>query len=90
MIDFNAIRWKIINDDLEGMEMLYDKYAEAIFFTICQLVPEVEKSEEILINVFQKIWNERTALPESQDAFYIWLFKMTRNAASGNSFFSMN
>jgi hypothetical protein len=72
---------------MEGMELLYDGYAEGVLFMISQIVPESEKSEEILIDVFEKIWNERNTLPESNEAFLMWLFRLTRTASFDSSDF---
>jgi len=78
--DFSLIRRMISNDNLEGMNLLYDKYAALLLFMILRIVPDLERAEEILIDLIDKIWKDRRELPQSNDGFFVWLVAKTRDA----------
>lgn len=78
--DSTLIRKLISNDNLEGMNLLYDKYAALLLLVILRIVPDLERAEEILIDLIDKIWKDRRELPQSNDGFFVWLIAKTRDA----------
>lgn len=63
-----------------GFTVLYDKYAASLFGVISRIVTG-SSAEDVLQEVFVKVWNNIDQYDESKGAFYTWLVNIARNAA---------
>lgn len=60
---------------------LYENYAAALNGAILKVVISTDVSEELLQNVFLKIWKSIEAYDESKGRLYTWMFNIARNTA---------
>jgi RNA polymerase sigma factor (sigma-70 family) len=67
--------------DIIGYNELYDNYAAAIFGVIVRVVQKEEVAEEILQDVFMKIWNGIEGYDTSKGRLYTWMLNIARNAS---------
>ncbi|MGO2078450.1 MAG: RNA polymerase sigma factor, partial [Staphylococcus equorum] len=60
MIDENDLYRSIIDKkDSESLEILYDRYESLLFNLAYKITKDVQSSEEVLQDVFMKIWNQK-------------------------------
>ena len=66
--------------DSRAYSTLYDQYAKSLFSVIANLVKDREEAEDILQEVFIKIWKNIDTYNESKGRFYTWMVNIARNA----------
>lgn len=67
--------------DERGLSYLYDRYSNALFQVIYQQVPEQVSAEDLLQQVFLKIWNGIDSFDASKGRLYTWMLNIARNRA---------
>lgn len=76
---------QLINDLRQGKEAalsrLYDAYAPALLGVIMKNVPHQPTAEDLLQEVFVKIWQRIGQYDESRGAFFTWMLNIARNHA---------
>lgn len=60
---------------------LYDHYSKALFTVICQVVPQTEQAEDVLQEVFVKIWQNIRMYDAAKGRLYTWMVNIARNSA---------
>ena len=65
--------------DQQAFSYLYDNYSAALNGVIYHLVEDRELSEDILQEVFLKIWNNFTSYDKAKGRLYTWMLNITRN-----------
>jgi RNA polymerase sigma-70 factor (ECF subfamily) len=60
---------------------LYDQYSKALFNIILQLIPQTEAAEDVLQEVFLKIWQNIHSYDSSKGRLFTWMLNITRNHA---------
>ncbi len=71
---------RIIDGDERAFAQLFDQYKDKLFAYGCKITKSEEVAEEIVQDVFLKIWTNREKInPEL--AFNSYLFKITKNLA---------
>ncbi|MEL6812813.1 MAG: RNA polymerase sigma factor [Bacteroidota bacterium] len=60
---------------------LYEMYSRAILGVILTIVRDSELAEEILQDVFVKVWNKAGSYNIEKGRFYTWLLNIARNTA---------
>ncbi|NND63845.1 MAG: sigma-70 family RNA polymerase sigma factor [Flavobacteriaceae bacterium] len=60
---------------------IYQLYSKAIHGVIIPVVRDQEIAEEILQDVFVKVWNNANSYNINKGRFYTWLLNIARNAA---------
>ncbi|MFZ4544776.1 MAG: RNA polymerase sigma factor [Saprospiraceae bacterium] len=60
---------------------LYDMYAKSLFAVINNLVRDKDEAEDVLQEVFVKIWKNIASYNESKGRFYTWMLNIARNTA---------
>jgi len=71
----------LLNRDEHGFNYLYDNYAGALYGVIFRVVQYQEESNEVLQDVFVKIWNSVASFDQSKGSLYTWMLNIARNAA---------
>ena len=70
-------------------EVLYDRYANALFLTIIRIVPKKEIAEDILERTFIKAWNSFELYSSDRGTILSWMIVIARDMANevlnGNS-----
>ncbi len=67
--------------DESAFETLYSMYSESLFGIINSVVHDKELSEEVLQDVFVKIWNNSASYDGTKGRFFTWMLNIARNAA---------
>ena len=67
--------------DQEAMAMLYDNYSAALLGVIFRVVDNREAAEDILQEVFIKVWKNISSYDRSKGKLFTWLINIARNAA---------
>lgn len=67
--------------DSRAYTILYDMYSKSLFAVIINLVKDREESEDILQEVFLKIWKNIDSYNESKGRFYTWALNIARNTS---------
>lgn len=63
------------------MEILYDNYSSALYGVVFRIVQKEETAEDVLQEVFLKIWNQFKQYDPSKGRLYTWMMNIARNAA---------
>jgi RNA polymerase sigma-70 factor (ECF subfamily) len=63
----------------DAFSELYDKYSPALFGVICRIVQNKVIGEELLQDVFVKIWKNIDKYETSKGALFTWMLHITRN-----------
>lgn len=64
-----------------GFHYLYDHYSGALYGVILRIVQSKDYTEEIIQDVFVKIWNSIQQYDSSKGRFYTWMINIARNTA---------
>lgn len=67
------------NKDRQGYNMLYDNYAPTLLGVLMKIVGEQEAAEDLLQDVFVKIWNNIGSYDPKKGRLYTWMLNITRN-----------
>lgn len=74
---FEAIRQR----KESGIEELYALYGGALYNQVLKLVPQPEEAQEILQDVFLKVWEKVDSYNASAGRPYTWMARIARNRA---------
>ncbi|WP_124980670.1 RNA polymerase sigma factor [Nonlabens xiamenensis] len=67
--------------DESAFSRVYDRYQEALHGVIFNIVKDNAVSQEILQDVFIKIWNNSQSYDSEQGRFFTWALNISRNAS---------
>jgi len=65
----------------QAYDYLYDNYAGALMGIITRIVKDREKSEDLLQDVFLKIWKKINDYDPSKGRLFTWMVNIARNTA---------
>lgn len=65
----------------QAYSYLYDNYSKALFAIIFQIIPQQEIAEDVLQEVFIKIWQNIKSYDASKGRLYTWMLNIARNQA---------
>jgi RNA polymerase sigma-70 factor (ECF subfamily) len=71
----------ILKKDQRGFTIMYDMYSKSLFSVISNLVKETEDAEDVLQEVFVKIWKNIETYNETKGRLYTWMLNIARNTA---------
>lgn len=60
---------------------LYDNYSGALYGVVLRIVLSKEYTEEVIQDVFVKVWNSIYQYDTSKGRFYTWMINIARNTA---------
>jgi RNA polymerase sigma-70 factor (ECF subfamily) len=69
------------NGDKAALGILYDNYSAALFGVILRITDSQENAEDVLQEVFVKIWNNINSYDRAKGKLYTWLINIARNSA---------
>jgi RNA polymerase sigma-70 factor (ECF subfamily) len=69
------------NGDEKAFSRIYTLYSEAIYGIIYSIVLDENTAEEILQDVFIKVWNNASSYSIHKGRFFTWVLNIARNAA---------
>ena len=67
------------NKDVTAFNYLYDNYSATLFGIVYKMVEDKELAEDILQEVFVKIWNSFSSYNSSKGRLFTWILNITRN-----------
>jgi len=67
--------------DQQAFSYLYDNYSAALYGVIFKMVEAKELAEDILQEVFVKVWNNFSSYDNSKGRLFTWMLNITRNLA---------
>jgi RNA polymerase sigma-70 factor, ECF subfamily len=65
-----------------ALSALYDRYSRTVFGVGLKLLGNNSLAEELVQEVFLKVWGSSRTFDPSRDSFSAWLYRITRNLAS--------
>jgi RNA polymerase sigma-70 factor (ECF subfamily) len=77
-LDFSLIQ-RIIQQDHAALSALYDRYARVIYSVAYRSLGSVEESEEVVMDVFAKVWITAASYNCEKARVDSWIFMMTRS-----------
>lgn len=69
----------ILKKDDKAFTTLYDMYSKNLYGVIYNLIRDKEEAEDILQEVFVKIWKNIDSYNESKGRFFTWILNIARN-----------
>jgi RNA polymerase sigma-70 factor (ECF subfamily) len=72
---------QIYKKDNRAFTLLYDMYSKSLYGIIFNLIKDKEESEDVLQEVFVKIWKNIDSYNESKGRFFTWILNIARNTA---------
>jgi len=67
--------------DKSALEYLYDHYSAALLGVVSRIIKKEELAEEILQDVFLKIWDRIDSYDASKGKLFTWMLNIARNQA---------
>lgn len=71
----------ILKKDDRAFTIMYDMYSKSLFAVISNLVKETDEAEDVLQEVFVKIWKNIESYNDSKGRLYTWMLNIARNTA---------
>ena len=71
----------LLNKEEKGFTLLYDMYSKSLFSVISNLISNQDDAEDVLQEVFVKIWKNIDTYTESKGRLYTWMLNIARNTA---------
>jgi RNA polymerase sigma-70 factor (ECF subfamily) len=71
----------VLKRDDKAFTTLYEMYSRSLFSVISNLIKDKEEAEDVLQEVFVKIWKNIDSYNESKGRFYTWILNIARNSA---------
>ena len=67
--------------DRQAISLLYKNYSGSLFGIISRMIPATEVAEEVLQDVFIKVWDNADKYDPTKGRLFTWLAQITRNTA---------
>lgn len=77
-LDFALIQ-RIIQQDHAALSALYDRYARVVYSIAYRSLGSIEESEEVVMDVFAKVWTTAASYNCVKARVDGWIFMMTRS-----------
>ncbi len=71
----------LVQKDRAALSYLYDHYSSALFGVIARIVRSENIAEEVLQDVFVKIWDRIGSYDPSKGRLFTWMMNIARNQA---------
>ena len=71
----------LLRKEERAFTQLYDMYSKSLFSVITNLVSDREEAEDVLQEVFVKIWKNIETYNQSKGRLYTWMLNIARNTA---------
>lgn len=75
---------KLQNQDTEAFSLLYDNYSSALYGIINTIVKDDEVAQDILQDVFVKIWKSVASYKREKGTLFTWMLNIARNTSIDN------
>ena len=71
----------LLKKEERAFTIMYDMYSKSLFSVISNLLKETEDAEDVLQEVFVKIWKNIETYNDSKGRLYTWMLNIARNTA---------
>jgi RNA polymerase sigma-70 factor (ECF subfamily) len=71
----------LLRKEERAFTLLYDMYSKSLFSIISNLISDREEAEDVLQEVFVKIWKNIDTYHQSKGRLYTWMLNIARNTA---------
>ena len=71
----------LLKKDDRSFTLLYDNYSKSLYGVIFTLIKDREEAEDVLQEVFVKIWKNIDSYNESKGRLYTWILNIARNTS---------
>ena len=71
----------LLKKDDSSFTLLYDNYSKSLYGVIFTLIKDREEAEDVLQEVFVKIWKNIDSYNESKGRLYTWMLNIARNTS---------
>ena len=72
---------RVAQHDVAALSELYDRYAPRVYGLMAHILPSRDTAEEILQEVFVRLWSESPSLSQEGRSVVAWLVVTAREAA---------
>lgn len=72
---------KMMEGDKQSLEAIYDKYEKLLYSFVIKLSSDQSLAEEVLQEVFIKLWTQKATYDETKGKFSSWIVTITRYTA---------
>lgn len=72
---------ELLKKDDKSFTILYDNYSKSLYGVIYNLIRNTEEAEDVLQEVFVKIWKNIDSYNESKGRLYTWMLNIARNSS---------
>lgn len=69
----------VLKKDDKAFTILYDMYSKNLYGVIYNLIKDKEEAEDVLQEVFVKIWKNIESYNETKGRFFTWILNIARN-----------
>jgi RNA polymerase sigma factor (sigma-70 family) len=80
-IEEPALIKRLQSKDVLALNYLYNSYSKALFGVLLRIVDSEEQAEEVLQDVFLKIWDKIETYDPEKGRLYTWMVNISRNMA---------
>lgn len=70
---------RVARGDRRALEQLYDQYERLVYSFAIKLVHDPHLAEEVVQDVFMRVWTQASRYDPERGRFSSWLINMTRN-----------
>ncbi|MBA2277670.1 MAG: sigma-70 family RNA polymerase sigma factor [Chloroflexia bacterium] len=70
-----------VSGDARAIEVLYDRYNRIVFSFALRIVGDRQIAEELLQEVFFRVWRQAATFTDRRGSFVTWLLSITHNMA---------
>ena len=71
----------LLKKDDRSFTLLYDNYSKSLYGIIFNLIKDKEEAEDVLQEVFVKIWKNIDTYNTSKGRLYTWMLNIARNSS---------
>ena len=79
MLPENELMLRVVSRDGEALAELYDLYAARVFGLCLRILNETQLAEDILQEVFLRVWERARLFEQSRGSVNAWLMGIARN-----------
>ncbi|GAB3513562.1 RNA polymerase sigma factor [Spirosoma knui] len=72
---------KLHRRDQQAFQWLYDQYSPALYGVVLRIVRDEEQAQDLLQDIFVKIWKNLDAYDSSKGRLFTWMLNVARNTA---------
>jgi RNA polymerase sigma-70 factor (ECF subfamily) len=73
---------RVAQHDVDALSELYDRYAPCVYGLMAHMLPSRDSAEEILLEVFARLWSESPSLSTEGGSVAAWLVITARESAA--------